>query len=70
MSPGCEAPISTTAMSCSGRRRSNVLGTPMSLLKLPCVKSTLYFSPRTAEASSFVVVFPLVPVMPITGVPS
>ncbi|CUP30532.1 Uncharacterised protein [Segatella copri] len=68
MSPGWEAPISTTAISFSGERRKRVFGTPTSLLKLPWVNITLNFSPRTAETSSLVVVLPLVPVIPTTGI--
>ena len=67
MSPGWLAPISTTAIWCSGFRPKRVFGTPMSLLKLPCVQCTRYFSESTAATSSLVVVLPLVPVMPITG---
>src|SRR5450830_1741341 len=62
-------PSSTTAARCSGRSRSRVSGTPMSLLKLPAVASAA--SPqwaRSTEASIWVVVvLPLLPVTAISG---
>jgi hypothetical protein len=43
-----------------------VRGTPIWLLRFPFVEKVLYLFDRTAVISSFVVVFPFVPVIPIT----
>ena len=64
------APISTTAISCDGFMESSVSGTPMWLLRFPKVYWTLYFCISTVLMSSFVVVLPLLPVSPITGMVS
>jgi hypothetical protein len=61
------APISMMAMRCSGFNFNRVSGTPMWLLRLPSVANVARFAPNTAWANSLVVVLPLVPVMPITG---
>ena len=60
-------PSSSTAISCSLLSRSRVMGTPISLFRLPSVLSTLYFSPRTAATMSLVVVLPTEPVRATTG---
>ena len=67
ISPGWLAPISTTAISVSSVMRRRVRGTPMWLLRFPAVAVTRNLVERTAQRSSFVVVLPLVPVRPITG---
>ena len=69
ISPNSLMPISTTAISCSSRRRNNVRGTPTSLLKLPCVFNVLKCSESTEATISFVVVLPTLPVIPIILVP-
>ena len=69
ISPGRFMPISTTAARCRASSRSRVSGSPISLLKLPCVASTA--SPKAARRMlaiiSLVVVLPLLPVTAISG---
>ena len=67
ISPAWLAPISITAVPCSGRSRSRVSGTPMWLLRLPSVASTGPRAAHTAASICLVVVLPLLPVTPITG---
>ena len=55
-------------MSCDGVRSSRVMGTPISVLKLAGLTST-FMRLLSAEASiSRVVVLPMLPVMPTTGI--
>ena len=64
-------PSSIAATRCDARRRSSVIGSPIALLRLPCVASTPA-SPkcarRMAASISFTVVLPLLPTMTITGI--
>ena len=67
--PPCSLmPISITAASQVFESRSRVSGTPSQLFRLPSVASTRYRVLSTAAAISLVVVFPLLPVMPTTGI--
>ncbi len=54
---------------CAARRRSSVRGTPMSLLKLPCVAraASPFQARRTAAIICVTVVLPLLPVTAISG---
>ena len=70
ISPGWFIPSSTTAMRWPARRRSNVSGTPMSLLKLPRVANAPppgHWASRIAASIWVTVVLPLLPVTAITG---
>ncbi|MCY1365729.1 hypothetical protein D9M68_623170 [compost metagenome] len=70
ISPGWFMPSSNTAARCSGRKRSNVSGTPISLLRLPAVarrRASPRQSASMAEIISLVVVLPLLPVTATTG---
>ena len=67
ISPGWLAPISMTAIPVLSVMRSRVRGTPIWLLRFPMVAVTRYFAESTAQISSLVVVLPLVPVRPRTG---
>ena len=49
------------------RGKNRISGTPIWLFKLPLVAKVLYFWLSTLKSNSLVVVFPLVPVIPITG---
>ena len=62
-------PISMTAISCSGSRRSNCSGRPKALFRLPRDLSTLNFAPSAAAIASLVVVLPAEPVMATTRLP-
>ncbi len=66
ISPLWFMPISTTAISCSGSRRSSCSGRPKALLRLPCDLSTWNFVARAAATASLVVVLPAEPVMATT----
>ena len=68
ISPKSLIPISRTAISSSSRRRKTVRGRPNSLLKFPCVFRVRYFSFSTEAITSFVLVFPTLPVIPTTGI--
>ena len=69
ISPGWFMPISITAARWLARRRISISGTPMSLLKLPCVANAA--SPCQARRMDAIicvtVVLPLLPVTPISG---
>ena len=67
ISPGWFAPISITAQRCMSSSRHSVNGTPMWLLRLPCVTRQGPSSLRIAPVISLTVVLPLLPVMPTTG---
>ena len=67
ISPGPCMPISSTAAVWAGSRRSSVSGRPVSLFRLPSVRSTRWRTPSTAAVSSLVDVLPLLPVMPTTS---
>ena len=70
ISPGWFMPISTTPIRWASLRRSNVSGTPMSLLKLPRVAkaaSAPRCATRMAAIISLAVVLPLLPVTAISG---
>ncbi len=60
------APISMTAQRCAASSRHSVSGTPMWLLRLPCVTRHGPSSARIAPVISLTVVLPLLPVMPTT----
>ena len=61
------APISISAIWCSALSLNNIRGTPMWLFKFPIVERTAYFWDKTQLINSFVLVLPLLPVIPITG---
>ena len=68
ISPKSLMPISTTAASCSGRRRNIVSGSPIWLFWLPSVFMVRKQEERARATISFVVVLPTLPVMPTTGI--
>jgi len=67
ISPGAFVPISITATSDSAEIASKLNGTPISLLKLSGFLVTWNLAPSTAAMSSLTVVFPQLPVTPMTG---
>ena len=67
MSSGLLAPISIMAIWCCALSLSSVKGTPIWLFRLPSVQSTLYCVCKAQLTSSLVLVLPLLPVMPSTG---
>ena len=66
ISPICLAPISTMQNLVFSVQRNTVNGTPISVLKLPCVATVSPANERIELKYSLVVVFPCEPVMPIT----
>ena len=66
ISPKSLIPISRTATSSSSVSLKTVSGSPISLLKLPSVFNTLYFSDKTELIVSLVLVLPTLPVIPTT----
>src|SRR2546430_6672604 len=69
ISPGTLAPASITSASASTGAARIVSGTPTRLFRLPPVACTRYVVASTARIISFVLVFPLDPVTPTTGLP-
>src|SRR2546422_1080876 len=67
ISPGTLAPASTTSASASSGASRSVSGTPTRLLRLAEVACTRHFVPSAARIISFVLVFPLDPVIAMTG---
>ncbi len=67
ISPPTYIPISRTAASCSGPRRSTVSGRPISLFWLPSLLSVRIVVARTAATASLVEVLAMLPVMPTTS---
>ena len=68
ISPGRLIPISKIASSVSGSNSNIIMATPIWLFQFPCVFTTRYFFSNTALIISLVVVFPTLPVTPITGI--
>ena len=68
ISPGRLIPISKIASSVSGSNSNIIRATPIWLFQFPCVFTTRYFFSNTALIISLVVVFPTLPVTPITGI--
>ena len=66
--PSPRIPISTTQTSVSFVMERSVKDNPISLLKFFCVEHTLNLEERILLIISFVVVFPLEPVIAITGI--
>ena len=66
-SPGWFVPTSSTAAPSSFPIRSNVSGTPMSLLKLASLRIVGNFCSRMVPSTSLVVVFPFEPPIAITA---
>ena len=58
--------ISSTATSCSGPRRSRVIGRPVSELRLPSLRSVVSCRDSTSAVISLAIVLPVEPVMPTT----
>ena len=59
MSPTCRAPISARNISCSGFNCSRIMRvTPIGVLKLDGVASTLYFSSSSVLSVNLVLVLP------------
>src|SRR5438445_646291 len=67
ISPGTLAPASTTSACASPGASSSVSGTPTRLLRLADVACTRHFVASAARIISFVLVFPLDPVIAMTG---
>ena len=67
ISPGILAPISIMAISSFPLHSKIDKGTPIVLLKFPFVDIVFMLAESTWVNKSFVVVFPLDPVMPING---
>ena len=64
ISPSALMPISITAAPWLSLSLKSVLGSPMSLLKLPSVRSVSYLAESAAYIMSFVEVLPTLPVTP------
>ncbi len=67
ISPGMFVPISRTTMSWEGPRFKRDRGSPTKLLRVPRLLRTRYRSSKRKAIISLVLVFPFVPVIPITG---
>ena len=67
ISPGRLIPISITAASVSSESSAIICGTPSWPFLLPPVRSTFPMGARAVAVSSFVVVFPTLPVTAIIG---
>ena len=70
ISPKSLIPNSRTATSYVESNWNTIRGKPTSLLKFPLVLNTLYLLLKKAATKSFVDVFPVDPVTPITFIPS
>ena len=68
ISPGSLIPISKTAASAAKSASQMEIGTPNWPLLLPLVPVTFRPAESAAVTISLVVVFPTLPVMPITGI--
>src|SRR5215210_5945855 len=67
ISPPTYIPISRTAARCSGPSRSTVSGSPISLFRLPSLRSVVRRCPRTPATASFVEVLAMLPLTATTS---